>query len=62
MTYYYVNGAKQKGAVKIGDDIYYFSAKYNALADGRYYIAADLLNGLLPAGSYNIKDGKIVLG
>ncbi len=60
-TYYYVNGVKQKGAFEIGDDIYYFSAKYNALADGKYYISADLLNGLLSAGTYTIKDGKIVI-
>ena len=59
--YYYVNNVKQKGAVKIGGDIYYFSMKYNALADGKYYIEASMLNGLLPTGIYEIKDHKIVV-
>ncbi len=58
--YYYVNNVKQKaGAVKIGDDIYYFSMKYYALEDGKYYITEDMTNGLFPAGSYLIKDHKI---
>ncbi len=60
--YYYINNVKQKaGAVKIGDDIYYFSMNYYALADGRYYILADMMNGLLPEGYYYIKDHKIVV-
>jgi len=59
--YYYENGVKKKGAVKVGEEIYYFSAKYYALANGKYYISADLLNGLLPAGTYEIKDYKIVI-
>ena len=59
-TYFYRDNKKVKGAVQIEDDIYYFGAKYYALPDGKYYISADLLNGLLPAGSYNIMDGKIV--
>lgn len=59
-TYYYVDNEKVKGAVQVGDDIYYFSAKYYGLEDGEYYISEDLLNGLLPAGKYAIKDNKIV--
>ena len=59
-TYYYVDNEKVKGAVQVGDDIYYFSAKYYGLDDGEYYISEDLLNGLLPAGKYAIKDNKIV--
>jgi hypothetical protein len=58
--YYYVNNVKQKGAIKIGDDIYYFSMKYNAFADGKYYITGSMMNGLLPEGTYEIKDYKIV--
>ena len=60
-TYYYRNNKKVKGAVQVGNDIYYFSAKYNALPDGKYYISEEFMNGLLPAGSYQIKDFKIVL-
>jgi formylmethanofuran dehydrogenase subunit A len=60
--YYYVNNVKQKaGAVKIGDDIYYFSMKYYALEDGKYYITEDMANGLFPAGEYIIKNHKIVI-
>ena len=59
-TYYFIDGVKQKGAFKIGEDIYYFSLKYNALADGTYYITKDMMNGLLPEGTYKIKDFKIV--
>ena len=61
-TYYYENYAKKAGAVQVGDDIYYFGAStFTTLADGSYYISASLMNGLLPAGNYLIKDGKIVL-
>ena len=58
--YYYINNVKQKaGAVKIGDDIYYFSMRYYALDDGTYDIPAEMTNGLFPAGRYEIKDGKV---
>ncbi|MBO5511704.1 MAG: hypothetical protein J6B24_08235, partial [Clostridia bacterium] len=60
--YYYVDNVKVKaGAVQVGDDIYYFSMKYYALADGTYTIPEEMTNGLIPAGKYTIKDGKIVL-
>lgn len=59
-SYYYVENNKVKGAVQIGDDIYYFGANYYALADGSYYISASLLNGLLPAGTYRIENGIIL--
>lgn len=59
-TYFYRDNKKVKGAVEIGDEIYYFGANYYALDDGSYYISADLLNGLLPAGTYAIEDGIIV--
>ena len=60
--YYYVDNQKMKaGAVKIGDEIYYFSLKYHALEDGRYYIEESMMNGLLPGGYYQIKDHKIVV-
>ena len=60
--YYYVNNEKQKaGAIKIGEDIYYFGMHYYALPDGNYYITDAMSNGLFPAGSYEIKDYKIVL-
>ena len=49
------------GAVQVGEDIYYFSMKYYALADGTYTIPEEMTNGLIPAGKYAIKDGKIVL-
>ena len=60
--YYYVDNVKVKaGAVQVGEDIYYFSMKYYALADGTYTIPEEMTNGLIPAGKYAIKDGKIVL-
>ncbi len=59
-TYFYRDNKKVKGAVKIGEDIYYFGANYYALADDSYYISADLLNGLLPAGTYRIENGIIL--
>ena len=60
--YYYENNVKVKaGAVKVGDDIYYFSMKYSALEDGRYYITEDMTNDLFAEGYYYIKDYKIVL-
>ena len=60
--YYYVNNEKQKaGAIKIGEDIYYFGMHYYALLNGNYYITDAMSNGLFPAGSYEIKDYKIVL-
>ena len=60
--YYYENNVKKKaGAVKVGDDIYYFSMKYYSLEDGRYYIVEEMTNGLFPAGYYNIKDYKIII-
>ena len=60
--YYYENNVKQKaGAVKVGDEIYYFSMKYYALEDGQYYIVEEMTNGLFPAGYYNIKDYKIII-
>ena len=60
--YYFDNYKKKAGAVKVGNDIYYFGANsYTTLADGNYYISSDLMNGLLPAGKYLIKDGKISL-
>ena len=59
-TYYYVDNNRVKGAFKIGDDIYYFGAKYYALDDGSYYISGDLLNGLLPAGRYRINNGIVL--
>ena len=60
--YYYVDNQKMKaGAVKIGDEIYYFSLRYHALEDGRYYIEESMMNGLLPGGYYQIKDHKIVV-
>jgi hypothetical protein len=52
---------KKAGAVQVGEDIYYFSMKYYALDDGRYYIPEEMTNGLIPAGYYNIKDYKIVV-
>ena len=60
---YYDNGLIKAGAVKIGDDIYYFSAQTGkALADGTYYITAELMNDVqLPAGNYMIVDGKIAM-
>ncbi len=60
-VYFYRNNKKVKGCVEVGGDYYYFSAKYYALEDGRYYISESYMNGLLPAGTYNIKDYKIVL-
>ena len=60
--YYYENNVKKKaGAVKVGDDIYYFSMKYYAFDDGQYYIVEEMTNGLFPAGYYNIKDYKIII-
>ena len=60
--YYYENGARvKKGAVKIGEDIYYFSMKYYALEDGQYYIVEEMTNGLFPAGYYTIEDHKVVM-
>ena len=44
-VYYYENNVKKKaGAVKLGDDIYYFSMKYYAFEDGQYYIADQSLD------------------
>ena len=60
-VYFYRNNKKVKGCVEVDGDYYYFSAKYYALEDGRYYISESYMNGLLPAGTYNIKDYKIVL-
>ena len=61
-TYYYENYAKKAGAVKVGDDIYYFGANsLTTLADGTYYITQELMNGVLPAGNYLIRDGKIII-
>ncbi len=60
--YYYENNNKVKaGAVEVDGEIYYFSMKYYALEDGRYYITEEMMNGLLPAGYYNIKDYKIAV-
>ena len=60
--YYYENYAKKAGAVRVGDDIYYFGANtYTNLADGNYYISETWMNGVLPAGNYLIQGGKIVL-
>jgi glucan-binding YG repeat protein len=59
--YYYINDVKQKGAIQVGDDIYYFGAQTcTTMADGTYSLTAAYLNGLLPAGKYQIVDGKIV--
>lgn len=59
-TYYYINNLRHKGAIKLGDDIYYFGANYYSLPDGTYYIAKEYLNNLLPAGTYRIENGIIV--
>jgi len=60
--YYYVDNNKVKaGAVEVDGDIYYFSMKYYALDDGKYYITADMTNGLFDEGYYYIKDYKVVI-
>lgn len=60
-VYFYRNNKKQKGAQMVDGEIYYFSAKYYALADGKYYISEAYTNGLFPAGSYQIQDYKVIL-
>ena len=34
---------------------------YYALEDGTYYLPESMMNGLLPAGTYLIQDGKIIV-